>query len=560
MKQRFLLTGAMAIALSAFLFGCNSMKHLQKEVIESAVTGSVNPTQLEALDDVVNFDYTINFEPRQLDKKTVLKITPKFQYGSNMERLQPIFLQGEKVKGSKYPVVSFTKPSSFTKKLSFKFKEGMQNGVLWADIEAIRGGKSFMMSPVVLSKNGIQVWKQHTFMLDGVKYVPVMTEDFVEDVPASEVGVVSGYVMFPLGKATISQAEQKSAVMTQAAKALEKVMADKNAKITNMFVYVSNSPEGAERLNRNLGVQRFNAAKAFFEKDLKLAGTPMVKDPSFVVSQTETENWEGLYLLLENSTIANRQQMVRELKAANAEKRSAILEAYIAKVPELKKVILPALRRADFFVFYTEPTMVEEDVELTCYAPQLNEQTPAVVAHKNWQLLNDLAVIAIQNKEYHKAEKLLEAALTLQQNETVSNNMGVVYANTGNKGKAAEMFNRAKIRKEARYNIGLVLLENDEYGKAIPYLKDMPDIHLAYAQLMNNDNRAALETFRKIKLNSAMEYYMMAVAAARTKDMKDMVYALEKAVKLQPDLKEWAATDIAFYPYKGEAVFMRIVK
>ena len=286
----------------------------------------------------------------------------------------------------------------------------------------------------------------------------------------------------------------------------------------------------------------------------------MVKDPSFVVSQTETENWEGLYLLLENSTIANRQQMVRELKAANAEKRSAILEAYIAKVPELKKVILPALRRADFFVFYTEPTMVEEDVELTCYAPQLNEQTPAVVAHKNWQLLNDLAVIAIQNKEYHKAEKLLEAALTLQQNETVSNNMGVVYANTGNKGKAAEMFNRAKIRKEARYNIGLVLLENGEYGKAIPYLKDMPDIHLAYAQLMNNDNRAALETFRKIKLNSAMEYYMMAVAAARTKDMKDMVYALEKAVKLQPDLKEWAATDIAFYPYKGESVFMRIVK
>lgn len=253
---------------------------------------------------------------------------------------------------------------------------------------------------------------------------PVMTEDFVEDVPASEVGVVSGYVMFPLGKATISQAEQKSAVMTQAAKALEKVMADKNAKITNMFVYVSNSPEGAERLNRNLGVQRFNAAKAFFEKDLKLAGTPMVKDPSFVVSQTETENWEGLYLLLENSTIANRQQMVRELKAANAEKRSAILEAYIAKV-------------------------------------------------------------------------------------------------------------------------------------------DMPDIHLAYAQLMNNDNRAALETFRKIKLNNAMEYYMMAVAAARTKDMKDMkdmVYALEKAVKLQPDLKEWAATDIAFYPYKGESVFMRIVK
>lgn len=38
-----------------------------------------------------------------------------------------------------------------------------------------------------------------------------MTETFVSDVPAEAVGVVSGYVMFPLGKSTISQAEQKFA-------------------------------------------------------------------------------------------------------------------------------------------------------------------------------------------------------------------------------------------------------------------------------------------------------------------------------------------------------------
>ena len=53
--------------------------------------------------------------------------------------------------------------------------------------------------------------------------------------------------------------------------------------------------------------------------------------------------------------------------------------------------------------------------------------------------------------------------------------------------------------------------------KAIPYLKDKPNINLAYAQLMNNDNRAALETFRKIKMQNAMDYYMQAVAAARIK-------------------------------------------
>lgn len=275
MKRTFLMTGLAVLTLAFFMTGCNSMKKLQKEVIETAVVGYVNPEQLESVNGVVNFNYTINFAPKQFDKKMILKITPKIQYGSQMMNLQPMFLQGENVKNASYPVVNYDKGTSFTQKMSFNFKPGMENGVLWADIEAMRGNKSFMLSPVILNKNGIKVWKQPAFTLDGVNYVPAMTETFVSDVPAEAVGVVSGYVMFPLGKSTISQAEQNSPVMTQAVKAMEKVLADKNAKITNMFIYVSNSPEGAERLNKNLANTRFRSAKSFFEKDLKLQNTPM---------------------------------------------------------------------------------------------------------------------------------------------------------------------------------------------------------------------------------------------------------------------------------------------
>ena len=108
--------------------------------------------------------------------------------------------------------------------------------------------------------------------------------------------------------------------------------------------------------------------------------------------------------------------------------------------------------------------------------------------------------------------------------------------------------------------MGLILMQNGEYAKAIPYLKEIPNINLAYAQLMNNNNNAALETFRKIKMNNAVDYYLMAVAAARTKNTKEMAVALSKAIDMQPDLKNWAATDISFYPYKGDAVFMQIMK
>lgn len=110
-------------------------------------------------------------------------------------------------------------------------------------------------------------------------------------------------------------------------------------------------------------------------------------------------------MLLEDSNIKNKAQIINDLKnAPNPTARNKVIDTYIAKVPELKDVILPILRRADFFVFYTVPTTIQENVQMTYFVPQLTEKTPAVTAQTNWQLLNDLAVMAIDNKEYSKAQ------------------------------------------------------------------------------------------------------------------------------------------------------------
>ena len=77
-------------------------------------------------------------------------------------------------------------------------------------------------------------------------------------------------------------------------------------------------PEGAERLNKNLANTRFRSAKSFFEKDLKLQNTPMARNPKFVVQQTVTENWNGLYMLLGDSNIKNKDQIIKDLKRLQA--------------------------------------------------------------------------------------------------------------------------------------------------------------------------------------------------------------------------------------------------
>ena len=90
-------------------------------------------------------------------------------------------------------------------------------------------------------------------------------------------------------------------------------------------------------------------------------------------------------------------------------------------------------------------------------------------------------------------------------------------------------------------------------------MKAMPSVNLAYAQLMANDNRAALETLKKLNLTDGYEYYMMAVAAARIKDVQTMAVALQKAIQLDPQLKQMAGTDKEFYPYAQESIYLDIV-
>lgn len=555
MKRTFLMS-MFAVLVLGFFMGCNSMKKLQREVIETAVIGQVTPSQLEAMNGKIHFDYVVKFAPKQFDKKMVLKITPRMQYGNKVEKLPPLYLQGENVKHSDYQVVAYKSETTITRKMTMDFKEGMQNGVLWADIEAVRGKKAFGLSPVILNKNGVKVWQSYSIRLDGVTYMPVMTETFIEDIPAARVGVVSGYVLFPISQAKITDAQQNSAVMNRAVEAMKKVLGNKEATITNMLLYASSSPDGIERRNKNLTASRFKTAKAFFEKDLGIAGLPIAQNAKFVVPQMVNENWEGLYLLLNDSGLKNKNQIIAELKgAANNNKREAVLETYIKKYPELENEILPLLRRADFFVFYTTPEMLQQETQVVYYMPQTNDKTPAVGTQWNWQLLNDLAVVAIQNKEYAKAQRLLEAAIVLKQDPALMNNLGIAYANLGNMSKAREMLDKAQVRKEAKFNMGLILMQQGDYAKAVNYLKGTPNVYLAYSQLKAGDNRAAMDTFKQLKLKNATEYYLMAVAAARVKDTSAMTQALQKAFQMKPSLKKQAATDVEFRNYTTEPVF-----
>ena len=77
MKKLSLISSGVILMLSFLMVGCNTMKKLEREAIETAVVGKVSPQQLTAVDGTVNFNYNIAFAPKQFYKKLILKVTPK---------------------------------------------------------------------------------------------------------------------------------------------------------------------------------------------------------------------------------------------------------------------------------------------------------------------------------------------------------------------------------------------------------------------------------------------------------------------------------------------------
>ena len=69
MRKLSLITSGVILMLSFLMVGCNTMKKLEREAIETAIVGKVSPQQLTAVDGAVNFNYNIAFAPKQFYKK-----------------------------------------------------------------------------------------------------------------------------------------------------------------------------------------------------------------------------------------------------------------------------------------------------------------------------------------------------------------------------------------------------------------------------------------------------------------------------------------------------------
>ena len=122
----------------------------------------------------------------------------------------------------------------------------------------------------------------------------------------------------------------------------------KTGKATEIVVSGYASPEGGAELNDNLSQKRAETTAAYIKSELKKYAQKNNADVSAIEVSTKAygPDWKGFIEALAKSNIADKNELIKSLKNANANTMEKLVVDYMNRYEEVKAEILPTLRRA----------------------------------------------------------------------------------------------------------------------------------------------------------------------------------------------------------------------
>lgn len=351
------------------------------------------------------------------------------------------------------------------------------------------------------------------------------------------------------------------------------------------------SPEGEETFNEGLSERRANTAINFAKKELNKLAKKNKDELSFAkadditfVESANGPDWNGFMNAVEASSIKDKNAILNVVRSSSADQREQEIRNMILIYPEIEKDILPPLRRAVISVNTYEPKHTDAEISMLAmndpaslklnellYAATLTEDMntrKAIYAStmdrhpKCLRAVVNASAVELEMGNTAEAKRLLEKAATMtDKSAEVHNNMAVVAIMERDFAKAETHLNKAKsLGGDVSYNMGIVNIYQGKYDKAASMMSgEKCDYNLGLAQLLNKEYTAAENTL-KCAPESGEGFYLMAIIGART-DNSSMVYTnLMKAVQKDENYKNSAKWDREFMKYFNEPDFQAIVK
>jgi tetratricopeptide (TPR) repeat protein len=561
------------ILAAAFLASCSGLNKMKKEAGD--IKYEVTPKVLEAHGGLVNVTIKGTFPEKYFNKKATLSVTPVLTYTGGETAFDKVqVLQGEKVTANN-KVITYT-GGDFTYTSAIPYKDAMKMSELVLRTTASIKDKKLDFEPVKLADGVIAtstLVEKHAMSI-------YMKDHYVRITPETKMADVN----YVINQANIRPSELKGEDVKLLKDYISTVSIDPNKQLKGTVVSSYASPDGKFIENEKLSVKRGTSADKLIKKEFDKIEA--AKADNFFSSLTTAEDWDGFKTEVENSTIQDKDLILRVLSMySDPDVREKEIKNMSAAFEALKTDILPKLRRSKMLVNVDNIGRSDEQIlaqaksdpkvlslEELLHAGTLATDANDKLAFYKAAAENDPKCIRAQNNigcallDLDKTDEALAAfdkAKALENNDVVKNNTGFAYLVKGDLVKAEELFNSmTAATTESKWGLGVIAITKGEYDKAVNFFGTEPCFNLALAQVLKGDVTKAKATLDSMKemCKCGKPSYLKAIVGARLDDKTYMINGLKEAIGFKPEWKAYAKTDLEFAKFFSDSAFTGLVQ
>lgn len=576
-----------------------NLKSMEKNY--GLVKYETTPDPLVKVGDTVCVNVKVMFPEKYFAKKAAMNFQPELKYAGTTRTLKPINFQGEDVNGDGI-VINYKTGGSYTYVDCIPYEPGMNVSDLVVSPTLYEPKE-----PVVLNATPEEIGAKYKVidlperkLADGV-IVTDMRIAHDENLIIAEHGYVKetiiskdAIIYFAVNKHNLNWNLPLNR-NNETQKKLDELgsFIKMGYSIRDIDINAWASPEGEESFNQGLSERRAQTAKQqvldMVKKMAKDKKEPfIIEDPDNTLkfnTYANGEDWNGFMQAVEASNIPDKRIIMNVVNSqSDVTKREQEIRNMSIVYKEIEDEILPPLRRAVITVNCFEPKKTDEEIaafatsdpskldnkELLYAATLTNDNDTKLRIYKSattqfandWRGFNNAAVVELESNQLGEAASHLNKADQLEPNNmAVVNNLGALASKKNDYKAAAIQYNKAKtLGADVSYNLGITQLAAGKYDQALSLMGSKKcNTNVGLAQIMTGKFNEASTTL-KCAPESGHNYYLMAVAGARSNNIPMMVENLTKAIEKDPSLKAQAAEDREFIKFFQNAEFMNLVK
>lgn len=574
------LKASVIAGVALVLVACNPIKFIQKKVEQILV--KADPEVLEVHANQVSYSLKGKFPPKVFHKKAYVTLTPVVEYNGKELKLDSKKYRGEKTEGEG-SVISFSSGGAFKCEGTFPYTEDMagKEATVRLDIEVCKNPETCTTLKKENLAKGFITTSQLIANDDEVFFAGFASSDNGKENAASVGSIPRRFkrtIFFELNRYNVRTSEKKSERMNE----LWSFVATPRLELKGVAVNSFASPDGELKLNQNLTDKRSNSTYNFLAKELK--GLKIDAATELYKRQAMEEDWAGLKARIAASSYADKNEALQIIGSSksNDDKEDALRK--LDSWDDIVANVMPQLRRSDVSLTGVIKNRSLEELkelakasyddltwkELLIYAASTKdldkkkEAYQAIVKAKPKSAVgyNNLAAVYILKGDLNKAKSELDRGISAcGDNDTFQNNYGVIYRRNGDIANAQKSYDRAKKAGiQIGYNQAIINTIQGDYSSASANLPSSAcGSNACLINILSGNLDNAVKVSSCSNGQTALGYYVEAVAYARKKDLDNLSSNLRSAVKEDKSFADKATNDLEFRLYWDSDEFKNAV-